>query len=368
MLLFLLVVLSCRGFGQENSDDAATDRQVLAIPASQTNSTSEIAAYITSHFDTDSKRVRAIYVWVVANIQYSTDSVHRIILDADRDQLVTVALRRRRGVCENFAAIFVDICQKCGLRAYVIEGYTRQGSNVDRAAHAWCTVYTGHRWRLYDPTWDASAAARPIPVPMSFFQADPSELIQTHMPFDPMFQLLDHPLTFKEFNDGGSHSGTRASLFDFDDSLEVYGQQRPLSRYLGIMSRMTHNGPANSLITNRLTQLKLEIEIIHQDSDSVLYNRAVGDYNEAVRQFNDFLAYRNNQFTPPKPPAEVLSAFTKIEELLADGRSQLRELGLSTSTLVTDFGDIEHAINVLGSHVKEQEAFFKNYQATSAGK
>ena len=55
--------------------------------------------------------------------------------------------------------------------AYVIEGYTRQGSSVDRAAHAWCTVYTDHRWRLYDPTWDASvAAAAPFRSRRIFFR------------------------------------------------------------------------------------------------------------------------------------------------------------------------------------------------------
>src|SRR5437868_7029418 len=76
---------------------ADIDRIALNIPSSQTNTTAEIAAYIKKNFDTDSKKVRAAYAWVTANIRYDKDSPHLAILNEDREQKITAALKRRKG-------------------------------------------------------------------------------------------------------------------------------------------------------------------------------------------------------------------------------------------------------------------------------
>ena len=81
LVIFLsFVCLTFSTYAQDGNDYRETDRIALNIPASQTNSTTDIAAYINNHFDTDSKKVRAIYIWVISHIKYSTDSIHRIIL------------------------------------------------------------------------------------------------------------------------------------------------------------------------------------------------------------------------------------------------------------------------------------------------
>ncbi len=111
---------------QGENEYTEIDKIALNIPTSQTNSTADIAAYFKKHFDTDSKKIRAAYTWVTNNIKYDADSIHRVILEEDREEKVKFALRRKKGVCENFAAIFNDICTKSGIHSFVIEGYTMQ--------------------------------------------------------------------------------------------------------------------------------------------------------------------------------------------------------------------------------------------------
>jgi len=355
--------LSYNTYAQDENDYRETDRVALNIPASQTNSTADIAAFINSHFDTDSKKVRAAYIWVISHIKYSTDSIHRIILDEDRDQLVTFALRRRKGVCQNFAAIFDDICRKAGLRSFAVEGYTRQNNSLDKISHAWNIVFTDNKWSLYDPTWDAGPAGYE-PVNIKYYQAPPSVFIQSHMPFDPMFQLLNYPVTYREFSNDNIKSKNGVAYFNYADTLSKFENAEPLQRYTSAYERIQDNGVPNSMVKTKLTQLRFEIEVIYQVRDSVLYNDAIADYNRATNEFNNFIAYRNNQFKPEKTDVEVQSTFDDIEKKIASARRKLKGVNQSKATLTLDTGDIEYALNTLSNHVKEQEAFTKNYKAT----
>jgi hypothetical protein len=355
--------LSYNTYAQDENDYRETDRLALNIPASQTNSTTDIAAFINSHFDTDSKKVRAAYIWVISHIKYSTDSIHRIILDEDRDQLVTFALRRRKGVCQNFAAIFDDICRKAGLRSFAVEGYTIQNNSLDKISHAWNIVFTDNKWSLYDPTWDAGPAGYEL-VNIKYYQVPPSVFIQSHMPFDPMFQLLNYPVTYKEFNNDNIKSKSGAAYFNYADTLSKFENAEPIERYTSAYERIQNNGIPNSMIKTKLTQLRFEIEVIYQVRDSILYNDAIADYNSATNEFNNFIAYRNNRFKPDKTDAEVQSTFDDIEKKIVSARRKLKKVNESKATLTLDTGDIEYALNTLSNHVKEQEVFTKNYKAT----
>ena len=183
----------------QNANDWQVDNRMLSIPASKTVSTAAIAEYVKENFDTDIKKLRAIYIWVASNIRYTTDSANVINMGADPEAKITTALRRRKGVCENFAAIFNDICLKAGLTSFIVDGYTRQNGFVDRTGHSWCAVFAGNAWHLCDPTWDVANGSN-----TRYFAAGPLEMIASHMPFDPMWQLLDHPVSHNQFSNGNT--------------------------------------------------------------------------------------------------------------------------------------------------------------------
>jgi hypothetical protein len=343
----------------------------INIPFSQTNSTSDIAAYIKKNFNTESEKVQAIYSWVTANMRYDKDSLHLAILSEDRDNKIMAALQKRKGVCEHFAAIFNDICIKSGIKSFVIEGYTKQLGSIDKSPHAWCTALVDNKWFLFDPTWDAGSWSNGLfsgNLRTEYFETPPSIFIQSHMPFDPMFQLLDYPVTYNEFTNGNIQANNRKQYFNYADSIAAYEKMDSLSQYSATASRMENNGSARKMVANRIGQLKMEIEIINQDKDVNLYNSAVTDYNEALAIFNNFLAYRNNQFIPAKTDSEIQAMFDGIEMFISSSNKKIKEVNNSKATLALNTSAIEQKLNDLSAHANEQHIFLKNYLSSAKEK
>jgi transglutaminase-like putative cysteine protease len=64
------------------------------------------------------------------------------------------ALRLGRGVCQDFAHLFIGACRGIGLPARYVSGYIHQPGEV--ATHAWCQVWAGPiGWVDVDPTHGA---------------------------------------------------------------------------------------------------------------------------------------------------------------------------------------------------------------------
>jgi hypothetical protein len=332
------------------------------IPSSETTTITGISAYINKHFDSNDKKVAAIYNWIISNIKYDADSIHYVILDEDNEQRATFALRRKKGVCENFAAIFNELCTKCGITSFAIEGYTKQMGSIDRTPHVWCAAFVDNQWKFYDPTWDAGfiTNGRFInEIRNNYFKVEPETFIQTHLPFDPLFQFLNYPVTYKEFISGNSKEGQK-HYFNYVDSINIYKKTDRLTQYLSAVSRMKSTGWPASKIDTKLKRVQLEIEIINQDTDMDLYNSAVSDYNEAIQFLNIFLVYRNNQFQPLKAKVEVEKIFENTRELISSANFKLKKVNGSKATLMLDTGDIQKKLDDLKIKLNEQETFFKN--------
>jgi hypothetical protein len=347
-------------------DHFAAERMFVNIPSSQTASSAGIAAYINSHYSSDDKKIAAIYSWITANIKYDADSIHYVILDEDNEERVSWALRRKRGVCENFAAIFTDVANQCGITSYVVQGFTKQGGFVDRAPHAWCVALVNNQWGLYDPTWDAGRVGSIGFDPhYRYFNIAPGEFIQTHLPFDPLFQLLNYPINYNDFVRGNSGENKNKNFINYKDSLEVLKNLDRLSRYENEEARIENAGWPLSKIETKLKQIKFQMEVLNQDSDADLYNSAVDDYNSAINSLNIFLNYRNNQFQPQKSNVEIQILFQNVQKLIASANEKLKRINRSKATLQLDTGDIQKKLNDLKSNLQQQQVFFRNYSDTT---
>lgn len=334
----------------------------VPIPAIQTNTSEDIADYINKHFNSDKQKVWAIYKWITTNIKYDADSIHYVILDEDNEQRVTFALRRKKGVCENFAAIFNDLCSKCGIRAFSIEGFTKQLGSIDRTPHVWCGAFVDGQWSFYDPTWDAGYVSNGNfvnQVHNNYFEIKPADFIQSHLPFDPLFQFLNYPVTYKEFMSGNFYRQDPKRFFNYKDSIDSYKKMDRMTQYLSTVSRIKTTGWPASKIDTKLKRVRLEIELINQDSDIDLYNSATSDYNHAIEYLNIFLTYRNNQFQPTKSNEEIENIFQNIQKLIVSANIKLKKVNDSKATLMLDTGDIQKKLEDLLSNLKEQQEFFK---------
>jgi transglutaminase-like putative cysteine protease len=67
-------------------------------------------------------------------------------------------IRRRRGVCQDFAHIMIGALRSMGLAARYVNGYLRSGQGSE-ASHAWVSVFVPGTGSLgFDPTNDVLPA------------------------------------------------------------------------------------------------------------------------------------------------------------------------------------------------------------------
>ena len=195
-LLFLF--LSCLSYGQFE----AVDKKMMQIPDSLTTSTTKIAGYISSNFKTPNDKIRAVFFWTASTICY--DVVNMSNQDPNQTEEIKIkrAIDTKKGVCMHYAAVFNDLANKLGVRTYVIEGYTKQYGKIATLGHSWCASQLDGKWFLFDPTWGSGYVLNQKYVKKldnSFFKAEPSRFILTHMPFDYLWQFLANPITNNEF-------------------------------------------------------------------------------------------------------------------------------------------------------------------------
>ena len=361
LVFFLCLFLCCAiNLKAQDNEFSYVDHKALAIPVSQTNSTADIANYIKSNFKSDKEKLRAAYTWVTANIRYNTDSMYSINWGGDPERKITAALRRRRGVCENYAAIFNDIALKCGVQSFVVIGYTRQSGFTVRSGHSWCAVYADNEWLFCDPTWDEGFRYN-----ARYFLISPAQFIETHMPFDPLWQLQNYPLSRQEFNRGISRSNKNRPLFNYADSVKAFLQLSELMQLEASARRMKAVGIESDLEKNWLSYTKMKIAIFYEDDDMNLYNSAVEDLNKANSIFNAYVQYRNNQFMPQKPDGEINTMLDPIAARISSASEKVNKIGKTIQNFQYDTGELSNRLITLTRRVQEQKDFLRHYFASS---
>lgn len=328
------------------------------IPTSQTFSTDSIANYVKQHYENDLSRVHAIYSWVTTNIRYDKDSANIINLGTDPNAKITAALRRRKGVCENFAAIFNDICLQTGLTSFLVDGYTKQGGSVDKSGHAWCAVLIDRNWMLFDPTWDVGGNDK-------YFLVQPSEMIASHMPYDPMWQLLHYPVSHQQFNSGNIYENKQQPFFNYADSISAFSKMDSLGKFRSSALRIEQSGLYNDMVKNRLNYNKMHIEMIRQDKDVDLYNSSVAYLNDVMNTYNNFIQYRNKQFTPAIPDNALQGMLDGVDKKLMLAHKNLDEIAKSEATFTFSTEALRDKLNALAIRIKEQKEFLSIYLNTA---
>ncbi len=358
--MFLIILTGyCLFLKAQTFDDSKGDNLVLHIPPDQTYSTKDIAEYVKQNFVGDKKKLHAIYTWVASNLKYDTDSANIINLGLDPEAKITAALRRRRGVCENYAAIFNDICLRSGITCFIVDGYTKQNGVVDKTGHSWCAVFIDNTWLLCDPTWDEGTGNT------KYFLMQPSEMIESHMPFDPLWQLLNYTVSHKQFYSGNIYLDKKQPFFNYPDSINAYIKMDSLQRLRTTAFRIEQSGLYNNMVKNRHDLTKMNIEIIRQDKDVDLYNSSVADLNNAAAIFNTFVEYRNKQFAPSITDIALQALLDGIATKLSTAHKKLDEIARTEATFKFSTDDVRTRLNALAVRVKEQKDFLSIYFNTA---
>lgn len=343
---------------------AAIDKKALLLPDSLTKTTEQIADYITSVFTTDEDKSRAIFIWVASNIQYDIDNMFAINFYEKKEEKIAKPLRTRKGICENYASLFTDICIKSGIKSFVIEGYTKQNGFTDYIPHAWSAALIDGSWFLFDPTWGsgyADGGKFHKKINNQYFKADPATLIKSHMPFDYLWQFLNYPVTNQEFYEGKTQQNKDKPFFNFNDSIQKHEELNYIDQLISSAYRVEKNGIKNSLVFDRLQHLKLEIENDRQTKTITLFNSAVTDLNDGVNNFNEFINYRNKQFTPKKTDLLIQSMLDAADNKLKEAESKLRQISNPDANTRNMILQLTKSIDDASAQIKEQQDWLTLY-------
>ncbi|HTL07068.1 MAG TPA: transglutaminase domain-containing protein [Chitinophagaceae bacterium] len=374
-LLLALMAFIANGQKTVVNPYASIDKKMLEIPAAQTTTTAAIAQYVQSNFTSNTDKARAIFIWTASTISYDLDNMFAINFYEKQEDKINKPLKTHKGICENYAAVFTDICIKSGIPSYVVVGYTRQSGFTDYIPHAWCAALIDNEWRLFDPTWGSGYVANGHFIKRinnNYCLAQPSALIKSHMPFDYLWQFLYHPVSNQAFYEGKTQEAGTSPYFMFRDSIVVYEQQDSIGQLKAAARRIEQNGVKNSMIFDRLHHIEAQLEAYEQRhaiqvenerqaTIAGLYNGAVADYNAAINDYNKFIAFRNQQFLPAEPDSAIQAMLTSAATKLVRSKEQLsaiRQPGASLAAMITQQ---QEAVQSIQARVQEQQEWLQLY-------
>ena len=214
-LLFPAAILLSAGSGSRaqvhtgpppGPDYSAIDAHALSAPPAAERSFKSLADWLTGPCRSDEEKARALFRWITQNIDYDVEALFsgRAMSGNAGD-----ALRDKRGVCEGYAGLFMELARASGISAVEISGYAKgfgyvAGQSAGPAVnHAWNAVNIGGRWKLLDCTWGAGYVGDDRKFHRSFephfFFTPPHEFVLDHLPQKEEWQLLASPVSRREF-------------------------------------------------------------------------------------------------------------------------------------------------------------------------
>lgn len=253
--LTLVAVLCSPAIAQ---DFSKIDEKARATPFPKNDDVAALATSLTTGLFTEKEKARAIYVWIAEHIRYDIKTFEDV---QDRD-FAKVAkriepaavLKRQKGICEGYAALFGALCQSAGLTCLKVDGQTKSPKGrVEATGHAWNLVRADGEWGLVDATWgagDVDMEARKYTKRFQdyFFFAKPESLVADHFPADPLFQLLACPVGFDFFKKNGKHPAPPCEkaadgFGQLRDSLDRHAALGPDEQKLAAAHRMLRLDP-----------------------------------------------------------------------------------------------------------------------------
>lgn len=362
----LLVALACICFSANAQLDEgrreAIESVVKDLPRAVTDDVAGIASFIRDNFSNKIEQLYAAYSWIGANIEYDVAKMYDSGFYVDTVDFAKVALETRRGVCLHFAELFNAISNQLGIKSYFVEGYTRQADGtIARIGHAWCANQLDGEWSLFDPTWDAGYIYNGKYVKKqraTYFNASPEIFIKTHMPYDPMWQLLNYTISNDEFYAGKTEVDKSNPYFNYADTLRAYERQDVIERLVSESRRIRDNGVRNSFLEDKLEVNEYNIQVYTMN---IYYNNSVVLYNDGVGYYNEFIAYRNDQFEPARPQKAVKAMLKAAEDRLTEAKTMLSGAKYADRTNAKLINTLSDAIDNALNGVREQQEFVDRY-------
>lgn len=364
LLFFLLGIYSIIN-AQKFNKYASVDEITARIPDSLTTTSKDIANYIDSKFKSDESKLRAVYMWVAKNIHYDIENMYSLL--SDTCDIVINTLKTRKGICDNYAELFVDIARNVNIKSFIVNGYTKSGRNINSEPHSWCVAMIDSVWYIFDPTWGSGFIRNMEYVKQindEYFKIYPKQAIKSHMPFDPLWQFLYYPITNLEFSASKYKQSKSRKYFNFIDSLKIYESQSEVEQLKSTIRRFQANVINSYLLHIRVNQLKAKVDNFYFKSVVKKYNSAVKYFNESIFLMNRFIDYRNNHFSPYKSDSHIKQMLDSIENILNLAIESLDAIQNPNTKSKNDIDLLYKSIEGIMDNLNKQKKFLTKFLKT----
>jgi len=156
---------------------------------------SSVARQIVGNAQSEYEKAMLIYGWICNNVIYDNRGVVRT---ADE------CWNLRKAVCQGYCELFYRLAETQGLQMRIIYGLGKARVVGTYEQHSWICVMTDGREILLDPTWGAGYMVggkfAKNTDPMEWFDVQPEWFVFTHLPNNDKNQLIDTPITRKQFD------------------------------------------------------------------------------------------------------------------------------------------------------------------------
>ncbi len=365
LLSFLFAILS---FGQANVGYTLVDAKMATIPANDANSTEAIAKYINANFKTENDKIRAVFFYTSSNLSYDVANMFTVDIDETPEHRILKALKNKKGICWDYALIYNEIANLVGVKSVVIQGYTKQNGKVDTMAHAWCASRIGNKWYLFDPTWGSGYVNNnkyTRKINNIHFKVEPSKMINSHMPFDYLWQFMNYIITNQEFIIGKIQIDKTKKIFDFETEITKYEALPKIDQYFESAQRIEKNRIKNQLISQAYTYAKSSWNNERENENNAKFNQIVTQYNAAIVELNDFIYYRNNKFKPAISDEELKEKITSPKNKFLNCQELLNKIGKVDAGNLQNVNSMKSGLIGTLKQAEEHEVFVTTYLSKS---
>lgn len=163
-------------------------------------SAEKFSQFLSRDFSTDEEKVRAIYTWLIQNVEYDPKAYKLFNYsfknykernskeEKNRYKIIAHTLKNGKAVCEGYAMTFEKLLQLQGIDNYLIRGDTKTNfKDIGRKFnnnHMWNAVKIDGNYYLFDATWGAGKYTNKfIKEPTyTYYRINPNLLLNTHLP------------------------------------------------------------------------------------------------------------------------------------------------------------------------------------------
>lgn len=230
-VVYLLGLLSLQVNAQDWANDfVAIDQHARKSPRKLHQDLPALTEYLCENAENDLEKVRAIYVWITTHIGYDWKAIEQ---DKRINHFIRDILDREVALCMGYAQLFAKMCELARVECEIINGYAKGTTGaqlpLDEPNHSWNAVKIQGEWYLLDATWGSSTISKNNDFVHitndDYFLIRPEQFSRTHLPGNPLWQLLSRPVSPKQFMESdlpGIPEPVLDTSFNFRDSLATY--------------------------------------------------------------------------------------------------------------------------------------------------